>query len=115
MEKYFPNQYVILTKKYNIDMDMILLAQNGMYIIIATRRWLPSTLDIEDMWKANFLLGVKIIRDHSRRLLGLFQETYIKKILEQFWMQNCKPIDTLIEKSYTLSLDQCPKNDEERT
>ena len=27
-------------------------------------------------------------------------------------MQNCKPIDTPIEKSYTSSLDQCPKNDE---
>ena len=85
-----------------------------MYIIIAPKRWLPSTLDIEDMWKANFVLGVKIIRVHSRTLLGLFQETYIKKILDQFWMQNCKPIDTPIEKSYTSSLDQCPKNDKKR-
>ena len=71
-------------------------------------------MDIEDMWKANFVLGVKIIRVHSRTLLGLFQETYIKKILDQFWMQNCKPIDTPIEKSYTSSLDQCPKNDKKR-
>ena len=29
-------------------------------------------------------------------------------------MQNCKPINTPIEKGYNLSLDQCPKNDEER-
>ena len=60
------------------------------------------------------MLGIKILRDHSRILLGLSQETYIKKILEKFWMQNCKPINTPIEKDYHLSLDQCPKNDEER-
>ena len=28
-------------------------------------------------------------------------------------MQNCKPINTSIEKGYTLSLDQCLKNDDE--
>ncbi|GMP34352.1 hypothetical protein CsSME_00007257 [Camellia sinensis var. sinensis] len=46
----------------------------------------------------NFFLGVKILRDHSKRLLDLSQETYIKRISERFCMHYSKPIDTPIEK-----------------
>ena len=35
-------------------------------------------------------------------------------ILEQFHMHNSKPIDTLIEKGHTLSLDDCPKSEKEK-
>ena len=66
------------------------------------------------MGEANFVLEVKITRDRSKKLLSLSQGTYIKKILERFHMHNSKPIDTPMEKGCTLSLDQCPKNDEEK-
>jgi hypothetical protein len=69
---------------------------------------------MKDMGEANFVLGVKITRDRSKKLLSLSQGTYIKKILERFHMHNSKPIDTPMEKGCTLSLDQCPKNDEEK-
>ena len=35
-----------------------------------------------DMGEANYVLGVKIFRDRSKKFLGLSQETYIKMILE---------------------------------
>ena len=66
------------------------------------------------MGEANFVLGVKITRDRSKKLLSLSQGTYIKKILERFHMHNSKPIDTPMEKGCTLTLDQCPKNVEEK-
>lgn len=44
--------------------------------------------------KASYVLGVKIIKDHSRRLLNLSQEIYIKKVLEQFRIHHCKPVNT---------------------
>jgi hypothetical protein len=69
---------------------------------------------MKDMGEANFVLGVKIFRDRSRKLLGLSQETYVRRILERFHMHNSKPVDTPIEKGYTLSLDNCPKSDEEK-
>ena len=78
------------------------------------RKWLSSTFEMKDMGETNFVLGVKITRDHSKKLLSLSQGTYIKKILECFHMHNSKLIDTLMEKGCTLSLDQCPKNDEEK-
>ena len=93
--------------------DDILLARNDMDSIVTTKKWLSSTFEM-DMGKANFVLGVKITRDCSKKLLSLSQGTYIKKILECFHMHNSKPIDTPMEKGCTLSLDQCPKNDEKK-
>lgn len=69
---------------------------------------------MKDMGEASYMLGVKIIRNCSRKLLGLSQHTYIKRVLEQFRMHHSKPIDTLMEKNHILSLNQCPKMDKEK-
>jgi hypothetical protein len=98
----------------SLYVDDILLAGNDMDSIVTTKKWLSSTLEMKDMGEANFVLEVKITRDSSKKLLSLFQRTYIKKILERFHMHNSKLIDTPMEKGCTLSLDQCPKNDEEK-
>ena len=49
--------------------------------IIATKKWLSSTFEMKDMGDTNFLLGVKINRDRSKKILSLSYRTYIKKIL----------------------------------
>ena len=69
---------------------------------------------MKDMGEVDYILGVKILRDCSKKLLGLSQQTYIKKVLEHFQMHNCKPIDTLIAKNESLSLDMCPKTQDEK-
>ncbi len=98
----------------SLYVDDILIAGSNMEMINATKEWLSSIFEMKDMGEANYVLGVKILRNRSKRFLGLSQETYIKKILERFQMHNSKPVDTPIEKACTLSLDQCPKTDEER-
>ena len=35
------------------------------------------------------------------------------KVLERFRISNAKPIDTPIEKGFSLTLNHCPKNEEE--
>jgi hypothetical protein len=97
----------------SLYVDDILLARNDMDSIVTTK-WLSSTFEMKDMGEANFVLGVKITRNRSKKFLSLSQGTYIKKILERFHMHNSKPIDTPMEKGCTLSLDQCSKNDEEK-
>ncbi|KAK2973132.1 hypothetical protein RJ640_012196, partial [Escallonia rubra] len=72
---------------------------NDMSSIVATKQWLSSTFEMKDMGEANYVLGVKIVRDRSKRLLGLSQETYIKKVIERFRMHNSKPIDTPMDKA----------------
>ena len=62
----------------------ILLASNDMEMIIATKWWLSSNFEMKDMGEVDFILGVKIVRDYSKKLLGLSQQTYIKKVLEHY-------------------------------
>ena len=69
---------------------------------------------MKDMGEASYVLGVKILRDHSKCLLGLSQETYIKKMFNRYHMHDCNPMDTPIERNLNLSLDMCPKSSEEK-
>ena len=64
---------------------------------------------MKDMGEAAHILGVKISRNRSKKLLSLSQEPYIKKILERFQMQACKPIETLITDIQALSRRLCPE------
>jgi len=57
------------------------------------------------MGEVRYVLGVEIIRNFSKKLLGMCQEAYIKKVLEQFHMHISRPVDTPIEKDLTLSLN----------
>ncbi|GMP34292.1 hypothetical protein CsSME_00007220 [Camellia sinensis var. sinensis] len=91
----------------------VAVGQERKEMIVATKMWLFSTFEMKDMGEASYVLGVKILRDRSRRLLGFSQETYIKTILERFQMQSCKPIDTPVAKGESLSLDMGPKTQEE--
>ena len=82
----------------SLNVDDILLAGNDMDFIVAIKKWLSPTFEMKDMGDVNFVLVVKITRDHSKKLLSLSQGMYIKKILERFHMHNSKPIDTSMEK-----------------
>jgi hypothetical protein len=69
---------------------------------------------MKDMDEVAYILGVKIERDHSKKMLALSQEHYIIKVLEKFRMQDCKSIDTPIAKGKGLSLRMCPKTSDEK-
>ena len=45
---------------------------------------------MKDLGEAETILGIKIYRDRSHRLLGLSQEKYINKVLNRFYMANSK-------------------------
>ena len=99
---------------FSLYVDDILLAGNDKEMISATKRWLSSTFEMKDMGEASYALEVKILRDRSKRLLSLSQETYIKNILERFRMQSYKPVDSFIAKGESLSLNMRPKTPEEK-
>ena len=54
---------------------------------------------MKDMAEANYVFDVKIIRDRAKRLLGVTQETFIKKMLKRYHMQDNKQMDTLLIKA----------------
>ena len=45
---------------------------------------------MKDLGEAAYILGIKIYRDRSRRLIGLSQSTYLDKILKKFKMDQSK-------------------------
>ena len=45
---------------------------------------------MKDLGEATYILGIKIYRDRSRRLIGLSQSTYLDKILKEFKMNQLK-------------------------
>ncbi|KAL0405357.1 UNVERIFIED_CONTAM: Retrovirus-related Pol polyprotein from transposon TNT 1-94 [Sesamum latifolium] len=65
------------------------------------------------MGEASYILGIKIYRDRSRRMLGLTQSSYIEKVFQRFKMENSKRGFLLMRYGIKLSKKQSSKIDEE--
>ena len=85
------------------------MASNDKKLVSETKVWLSFKFSMKDMGEATYVLGVKILRDHSGRTLGLSQETYVRKVLERFNMSKAKPIDIPVIKNHGLSLKIVPR------
>ncbi|KAK8676079.1 hypothetical protein V6N13_034133 [Hibiscus sabdariffa] len=70
--------------------DDILIIGNDVPTLQSIRTWLSSCFSMKDLGEAAYILGVKIYRDRSRRLLGLSQSTYIDKALNGLAWKNPK-------------------------
>ena len=77
--KRLEGNFVILS----LYVDDILLARNNTEFVQTIKEWLFSNFEIKDMGEASYILRVKIHMDHSRKLLALSQESYIRRILEK--------------------------------
>ena len=104
------NDFVILS----LYIDGILLVVDSKEMIDTTKKWLSSNFEMKNMGEASYVLGVKIVRDRAKRLLGLSQKTFIKRMLERYHMQDSKPMDTHVDKSLNLNRDMCPKTPKEK-
>nr|GEY01977.1 hypothetical protein [Tanacetum cinerariifolium] len=54
------------------------------------KTYLGKCFSMKDLGEAAFILGIKIYRDRSRRLIGLSQNAYLDKILKRYRMDNSK-------------------------
>nr|GEX93560.1 hypothetical protein [Tanacetum cinerariifolium] len=54
------------------------------------KSYLGRCFAMKDLGETAYILGIKIYRDRSRRLIGLFQSDYIEKILKRYHMENSK-------------------------
>ena len=71
-------------------MDDILLIGNDKTFLNEIKESLKSSFSMKDLGEAAYLLGIKIYRDRSRRLIGLSQSTYLDKVLKRFNMEGSK-------------------------
>ncbi|KAL0439567.1 UNVERIFIED_CONTAM: hypothetical protein Slati_2439700 [Sesamum latifolium] len=68
---------------------------------------------MKDMGEASYILGIKIYRDRSRKMLGLTQSSYIEKVMKRFKMKNSKRGFLPMRHGIKLSKKQSPKTDKE--
>nr|GEU97276.1 hypothetical protein [Tanacetum cinerariifolium] len=61
---------------------------------------------MKDLGKAAYILGIKIYRDRSKRLIGLCQKAYIEKILKRFYKENSKRGTIPMQEKLKLSKSQ---------
>ncbi|KAI3735245.1 hypothetical protein L6452_14737 [Arctium lappa] len=70
--------------------DDILLIGNDIPTLDSVKAWLGKCFSMKDLGEVAYVLGVRIYRDRSRKLLGLSQSTYIDKVLKRFNMSDSK-------------------------
>ena len=69
---------------------------------------------MKDLGEASYILGMRIYRDRSKRLLDLSQSTYIDTMLKRFSMENFKKGYLPIGHRISLSKRDCPTTPQER-
>ncbi|KAJ9556119.1 hypothetical protein OSB04_010733 [Centaurea solstitialis] len=93
--------------------DDILLMGNDVPTLQSVKEWLGKCFAMKDLGDASYILGIRIYRDRSKRLLGLSQDTYLDKILKRFKMENSKKGNLPLHHGIKISKDLCPKSDAE--
>ncbi|GJX86505.1 retrotransposon protein, putative, ty1-copia subclass, partial [Tanacetum coccineum] len=86
--------------------DDILIMGNNIPMLQDVKSYLGRCFAMKDLGEAAYILGIKIYRDRSRRLIGLCQSAYIEKILKRFHMKNSKRGSIPMQEKLRLSKSQ---------
>ncbi|GJR62913.1 putative RNA-directed DNA polymerase [Tanacetum coccineum] len=70
--------------------DDIIIMGNHIPSLQSVKDYLGKCFAMKDLGEAAFILGIKIYRDRSKRLIGLGQNAYMDKILKRYRMDNSK-------------------------
>ncbi|KAL0284347.1 UNVERIFIED_CONTAM: Retrovirus-related Pol polyprotein from transposon TNT 1-94 [Sesamum angustifolium] len=92
--------------------DDILLIGNDIKMLGDTKAWLSTQFSMKDLGEASYILGIKIYRDRSKRILGMTENSYIEKVLKRFKMKHSKRGFLPMRHGVKLSKNQSPKTDE---
>lgn len=68
---------------------------------------------MKDLGEARDLLGMSTVRDRKAGKIQLNQSAYIRKMLQKFGMNDCKPVTTPSDPSIRLNKEMEPRTSEE--
>ena len=94
--------------------DDILLIGNDIPMLDSIKTSLKNSFSMKDLGEVAYILGIKIYRDRSKRLIGLIQDIYIDKVLKRFSMEEAKKGFLPMSHGIHLSKTQCPRTADER-
>nr|GEW34959.1 retrotransposon protein, putative, Ty1-copia subclass [Tanacetum cinerariifolium] len=86
--------------------DDILIMGNNIPMLQSVKTYLGRCFAMKDLGETAYTLRIKIDRDISRRLIGLCQSAYIKKILKRYYMENSKCGSIPMQEKLKLSKSQ---------
>ncbi|GJT82694.1 retrovirus-related pol polyprotein from transposon TNT 1-94 [Tanacetum coccineum] len=109
-KRFGNNDFVILL----LYVDDMLVAGPNKDRISKLKAQLAREFEMKDLGPANKILGMQIHRDRVSRKIWLSQKSYVKKILQRFNMQDCKPISTPFATNIKLSSKMSPSSEKER-
>ena len=75
------------------------------------KRDLSRVFDMKDLGEAQFVLGIQIIRDRKNRTLTISQCEYVKRIVGNLQLSDCKPTCTPLAHGSHLTKADCPSPD----
>ena len=94
--------------------DGILLIGNDIEVLSSVKGWMQKQFDMKDLGEANYILGIKLLRDRKNKVLALSQALYIDKILARFSMENSKKGTLPFRHGVHISKEQSPKTLEQK-
>ena len=89
--------------------DDILLIGNDVGTLSSIKVQLSTQFDIKDLGEASHILGIRLLCDHKKRMLGLSHASYIDQILARFSTQDFKKGFVPFRVGISLSSNQRPK------
>ncbi|KAI7956622.1 hypothetical protein MJO28_003717 [Puccinia striiformis f. sp. tritici] len=70
---------------------------------------IKARFEMEDLGECQWVLGMRVTRDRANRTLTLSQDRYVREVLEEFGMTNCRPITApLPNNATTCPIDPSP-------
>ena len=73
--------------------DLILGGRSGSKMT-AVKRELSCRFEMKDLGALHHFLGIKVVQDLLTEVIWIGQPLYVKKILQRYQMQECKPVNT---------------------
>ena len=92
----------------------MLIARSNQVEIGKLKRSLHNKFAMKELGQARHILGMRIERNRTTKILFLSQSDYIHKVLKRFNMDNAKPVSTPLLMIIRLSDRDCPSTEEER-
>ena len=92
--------------------DMLIVGRDHMTIGMLKKALSRSSM--KDMGPTRQILGMHIVRDRRKKLLWLYQEKYITKVLQWYNKESVKPVGSTLPTNKKLSGRQSPKTKAEK-
>ena len=109
IKRYVSGDFLILL--LYVD-DMLIVGQDRIKIG-SLKKDLSKSFTMKDLGSTKQILGMRITRDRTKRLLWLSQERYVEKVLERFNMHKSKSVNTPLAGHFNLSSKQSTTSEKE--